>query len=426
MFFFGLGGILLLIYIILLLVKPSIALLVALPIKPVMDMAYGFSFLGGLTLGRIMAVLVVINFFVVIAINLQQFDKIFARFFILGWIVLAFLSYVMTGLNNILGGLEQLFRYLNFLMPFLAMPFVINRNEKLFFKILILASMLPILITILQILGMPVGNFENTIGSLSRPRGFFHDIFTNRLYFLYGLVGSSYFLIRGQSIRTKAFSFIVFILSTICMFNMYSKSGYVIIFLFSIMLLLYMNIPFKFPIIIAIFAIFVIFLVFNDDTIVSVYKKEIDFLLGKEKVGRLFQGRVFGWQEAISDWAHSETLNQFFGKGDSASGMHNDYLRILVSNGLIGLAYYLFFLSYIFINLLLLLIRKQTFEFSLSLVLFLAFAIDSIGLVPTLYPAYNWMVWGLISFFISRGVNQHVVNEEIGELDSPSLKRAVI
>lgn len=422
MVFLGLGGGLLLAYVILLLVRPSVALLFALPIKPVMDMAYDIAFLGGLTLGRIMAVLVVINFFIVIAVNLRQFNKIFARFLVLGWIGLAFLSYAMTGLNNILGGLELLFRYLNFLLPFLAMPFIVDKNEKLFFKILIFASLLPILVTIFQIVGIQIGHFENTIGTLSRPRGFFHDMFTNRLYFLYGLVGSSYFLVRGQSVKSKIFSFIVFVIATICMFNMFSKSGYIIILLFFSLILIYIKIPFKLPVITIFFVLFVVYIGFSSDSITSVYKKEIDFLSGKEQVGRLFQGRVFGWQEAISEWAHSDTMNQFFGKGDIASGMHNDYLRILVSNGLIGLAYHLFFLGYIFIHLLLRLIRKQTFEFLLSMALFLAFAIDSIGLVPTLYPAYNWMVWGVISFFMSRIDNQYQANEEITGLDMPILK----
>lgn len=400
MILFSIGALLLFVYFVLAFIKPFEAILFAFSIKPVMDMSYHIE-VAGLTLGRLMSVIIVFHFLACIFLSIKHWSTIRVRYFVVVWIVMTFISYAVTGLENIIMGLELLFRYMNFLLPFLAVPFVINRNENLFFKVLILASFFPITVSLLQIAGIPIGFHEKTIAGLLRPRGFFHDIFTNRLYFLYGMVGSSYFLVRGKKLSTKWLGGIFFILANICMLYMYSKSGYLIIAFFWLLIFIHLRIPHKKVIVPLTIPLIILLLIFYADQFMAVYQKEINFLLGQEKVGRLFQGRVFGWIDAIKEWSNSGLAQQFFGQGDLALGMHNDFLRILFSNGLLGLFLYLVFLLYIFVLLCLNYFKKRTFEVALAITLFFVFILDSIGLVPTLYPAYNWMVWGIISYFIS-------------------------
>lgn len=400
MLFFALGALLLFVYFIMALIKPFEAILLAFMIKPILDMSYNIG-AGGLTLGRVMSAFIIVHFSVCILLNLHQWSQLKLRYLIVLLIIVSSFSYVFTGLQDIMMGVELLLRYLNFLLPFLAIPFIIKRNESLFFKFLLIASALPILISVLQIAGIPIGHFESTIGGLVRPRGFFHDIFTNRLYFLYGMVGSSYLLIKGLNTLTKFMATIMFLLANFCMLCMFSKSGYIITALFVLLLFVHLDFPFRKIFAPMILVTGLLLIAVKSERLTTVYQKEINFLLGHERVERLFQGRVFGWLDAIEKWSNSSTFAQFFGQGDIASGMHNDFLRILFANGLLGLGLYLVFLMIVFVLLCSSYVVCRSFEFALALTLFMVFFVDSIGLVPTLYPAYNWMVWGIISYCLS-------------------------
>lgn len=398
-----LSVVLIFIYFLLMISVPYRALYVCFLIKPIMDMSYSYSFAGGLTLGRILSVLVVFNMLFVIIKDIGNLFIVRGKYFVFIWILLSLLSFSMSGVIDFVDGLEALFRYMNFLLPFLAMPFLIRRDVDLFFAIIALASILPIAIAVLQIGGFQIGYFENTIGSLVRARGFFHDIFTNRLYFLYGIVGSVYFIVNNNSIKIKIFSITLYLLSSLSMFFMFSKSGYIILTLFFILLVVNLNLKFKFIAVIPVIIAALFFLFISFDTITAVYQKEINFILGNEKIERLFQGRVFGWKDALENWIESSALEKFFGQGAIASGMHNDFLRILVCNGLLGLFLHILFLGYIFVKLFFPTRCDNKFINQLSMVLFVTFMVDSIGLVPTLYPAYNWLVWGIFSYSLTSG-----------------------
>jgi len=401
-FIFYFGILLLISYITLIFISPFKSIFFAIVIKPILDMSFSIYIIENINLSRIISILFALQMFFIILLNLKIIRRFSGNWFVFIWFLITILSYFWLGYKDIYSSLELLFRYSNFILPFIAIPFIIKKNESGFFLILIIASLMPIILTILQISGFHFGFYEKTIGGFLRPKGFFHDSFTNRLYFIYGLCGASYFILVNCKIYKKIFAIILFVLAGLCMYKLYSKSGYLIILLYLFLLLFKTTYKLKLLIIFSL----LVFFVFNSTKIYThistTYQKEISYIMGKEKFEKIFKGRIQGWKENINEWKKFNLLKKIFGSSEIASGMHNDFLRILYCNGIIGLLFYITFLVYLIIKLIPNAFLTKNILYSLSSVLLGSFFLDSIGLVPTLYPAYNWMVWGIISYTINK------------------------
>ncbi|MBW2142753.1 MAG: hypothetical protein JRG97_17185 [Deltaproteobacteria bacterium] len=141
--------------------------------------------------------------------------------------------------------------------------------------------------------------------------------------------------------------------------------------------------------------------IFRD--VATVFSKETAAIEGTGETEKVFAGRPLVWKNYIDQWRESEIFNKVFGAGTSAGAAHNDYLRVLISGGVIGLFAYIFLLAGIGLKVLLNLIHERTPLNIMALMIFLMWLVDTIGLVPGQYPAYQWYIWGFIGLAL-RGV----------------------
>ena len=133
-----------------------------------------------------------------------------------------------------------------------------------------------------------------------------------------------------------------------------------------------------------------------------VFIKEIGAYEGTMESKYILAGRTLVWEEIISDWKKKNIFHKFFGSGANPPA-HNEFLRIMVCNGIIGLIIFvLVFLSIGFQvgrNIL----RRASAINVMGGMIFVMWCVDIIGLHPGLYPAYQWFVFGFITLSL-RGV----------------------
>jgi hypothetical protein len=128
----------------------------------------------------------------------------------------------------------------------------------------------------------------------------------------------------------------------------------------------------------------------------QMFHKEIGFLHGQVAQERTFAGRWYGWEEMMAEWDKLGWPSKTFGSGKVALGAHNDYLLLLFNGGIVGLGIYLSLLASIGVRIAKNLWRRADPMTVAALMLFLMWMVDTIGLVPSAYPGYQWFVWGMI------------------------------
>ena len=139
------------------------------------------------------------------------------------------------------------------------------------------------------------------------------------------------------------------------------------------------------------------------EDIMEVYSKEVGALTGEERIERAFQGRVGGWLAAWHNWQKKPLSLQLFGTGTTALGAHNDFLRVLLSTGIVGLLFYLLILGWALVIAAGNCLRRASPLNIMALMLLLMWLIDAMGLVPGGYPGYQILVWGFVGLAF-RGV----------------------
>ncbi|MFT7553461.1 MAG: hypothetical protein ACI9BV_003796 [Rhodothermales bacterium] len=89
-----------------------------------------------------------------------------------------------------------------------------------------------------------------------------------------------------------------------------------------------------------------------DNVVSPLYAKEINAASGQAETYRILNGRVVRWERYFTEWGEMSAVQLALGVGSSSSsvkrvmmsgGMHSDYVRLLFSTGIVGLALYLAF-----------------------------------------------------------------------------------
>jgi O-antigen ligase len=120
----------------------------------------------------------------------------------------------------------------------------------------------------------------------------------------------------------------------------------------------------------------------------------------------LMGGRVGIWEDRWANFTSAEPFDQLFGLGNGAAGaVHNDYLRILIDNGLFGSVVY--FVTLVFAGKKLISIYRSEhtgLRKDLSLVGLLTLVnilVMSVSLWPSLYPNVQWFFWGFVGVVVN-------------------------
>ena len=300
--------------------------------------------------------------------------------------------------------IEHIFLSVNAYLGFFLIPMVITDQTRL--KKLLLAIMIcgifPILVSVYQFQTGVIFQERETVG-LIRYVGFYHDAFPVRFYGLMTLMAVLIHttVFKKNSLFLKIFMVLISMGAFFSIYLVFSKAAVGIIGLWIVLLLLFSKskVSQGFSLVIG---MSVIFLVFGDtfyDSLEQLFSKEIGYDSGEVKDARYtLAGRGYIWEGAWEFWTTRQTVFfQWMGDG-LVRPVHNEFLRVLLANGIIGL---ILLVTFVFSML------KKVFKVNknvrvFALMFFGMYIIDCIGLVPGVYYYYNIVVWGFIGLLLLR------------------------
>ena len=394
------------------LASTQLGILLVFVAKPVIDASWAHS-IGSINALKVVGLMV--PMFVLLRSSNPERRLTDLPFIWIWFIYVAYniMTYVIgTSERDILKGVELSVRILNGLVGYYMLQayFADRESFRRLLLCLILAGLFPMLMGLYQSITGVVWQERITVG-LVRNVGVYHDAFTFRSYAFQTLAAIilywCYFLERN---RHRIKKLIILGLAGLCMivlFNIHSKAAVVIVLAwFLIWLVSYRRFL---PILFAVCALAITTLVYQDriqSDIEQLFYKEIAGLAeGADEYTqqKTLAGRWFMWERKLGEFQDRTTAGQFFGDGNPGNA-HNDYLSKLLSGGVFGLIIYLVLLGIVGLRIVRQYIRERSPLNVMAVMLFTMWIIDTLGLVPSLYPAYQWYVWGFIGLAF-KGIN---------------------
>jgi hypothetical protein len=311
-----------------------------------------------------------------------------------------FFSMLVVYNEGPLRGLDVLFRHINGFVGFFMFQafFRDPRKLKTLLIALIVAGVFPVAVGLYQAATGKIWHFQQTEG-LVRSIGMYHDVLTLRLHAITPIIAillyASLWHPRNMVLKLTAIGYAA--AAAFVILRAYTKAGTAVLVLWG---LIWTILQRKFAALAALLAMALLVLPFYAEQLVEnlarVFRKEFGAIEGSVDVEQSFEGRWFGWEEMLNRWLDLGPLEMVFGAGVKAYGAHNDYLQILFHGGILGLSIYLSLLIVIGLRVLQNLRQRVDPLAVAAFMLFTMYLIDTIGLVPSSYPTYQWLVWGLI------------------------------
>jgi hypothetical protein len=417
----GLG----LISILCLIVSPAVGMVAVFIAKPFIDATWDLELLFGLRQTEAYSAL--ITFLLLAHMALARNDKSLMRMPLKGiWlaysIYIIFFSIIIAYSDELRTGANIFLRYINGIIGFYFLQAFFRQGNrfKWFLWALILGGLFPMSLGLYQALtGLQWR--EAQAEGLVRNIGIWHDGVNMRTYALqtiFGLLLYSALYVKTRNIPLKAMTMGYLAISTVVMMRVYSKAA---ILTFALWVLCWTILRRQFAVlaVLAVAGLLITTYFAGDliDQIGTLFNKELGFVSGKVEGKMTFQGRWFGWVEMMGEWERLPAMSQLFSSGKIAIGAHNDFLQMLFHGGIVGLVMYLSLLIVIGVRIGRNLLAKADEMAVAALMVFLMWLIDAIGLVPSAYPAEQWLIWGLIG--MSLRMRADVAIEE-------PLKKAVL
>lgn len=404
---------------------PQKAILLIFLTKPVIDATWYFRipFLG-LNFLQISGVIVpALILLLIYSYKVKIFEYRLTKIFFIVVLssAISYVSYMIGSIdssssfvNRIVFGLVTFLQFVNGFAMFCILPYLFKTDQErqTLFLVLMLSGLFPMVTAYLQIFGIMEGRELRTTGNLIRISGFYYDSSNLRFYAMQMIIA---IFIYAEGIRHRANSYnrlISIVLSITIglllyvMYRGYSKSALIILFTWIIIYAL-----FKKKLLLGAALIVGASSIYLTNPVVS---NEIDRLLYKEQAyieGRLPEqleytllgGRLKQWKNYLDQFESESFVNQLIGYSFiEGAPTHNDFVRMLISNGYLGLLSYCIFLLFL-ISVLLKAFFQNKDNLSIgAIMIFIAFFIDSLGLTPSIYTGYSWFVFGLISLSINR------------------------
>lgn len=238
-----------------------------------------------------------------------------------------------------------------------------------------------------------------------RSSGLYYHILTVRYYSFQALIGMLLYssIVKKTDFKRKIFGLVFTLTILVVLFHSYSKAGYLALTIWVLVWTIYQK---KYITLaaVALAALLAVPFFAADiaEDVQTVFHREISAIEGGEESKTALAGRVPGWKARLTQWSRLGVLSQAFGSGFVMTGAHNDFIMVLFHGGVVGLIIYLLLLWTIGIRLFNELRRRVEPLGVASMMFYLAFLIESMGLEPSSYPQFQWMVWGLIGLFLRR------------------------
>jgi O-antigen ligase len=397
--------------VIVLLAFPSIGVLLALMARPIVDATWNHPIVGNLRWTEVISVAIPVEILIFMALRAKSSQSIKRLPLLNIWYLnlsATFISFCLISIEQgPIAAFSVFFRQINgFVGYYMGQAFFLqDKGLGKFLLALLMAGLFPLAVGLYQwVTGTQWIQAEAE--GLTRYVGLYHDAFTIRYYMeqliLAAVLYSAIFGHRRVFLNLALA--ILGICALVVMFRAYSKSGMLTLAAWgSVWAILGRRFIFL-GVVAAIFlAIGIYYLPEILGQLQQLFHKEIGAIEGNTEVERTLAGRWYGWKEVWESWKEIGIFGKSFGSGLVATGVHNDYLMLLLHGGLFAVASYLallFTVGYKLIGY----ARKTRTPLALGGVMaFCMWMIDSIGLVPSAYPGYQWFIWGIIGICLRRG-----------------------
>ena len=398
---FILAALLCAVTIMLLIFNPRAGVLFLFPAMGVVDATWDIRF-GGFSLIQLLSAAVAGIIYMQVCAN-QRLPKWWQR------IALLFLLCntagavwgILNGNASPDGFLECFLRALNVYISFFMLPFFFDTREKfktLLYAILI-AALFPLCVQFFQIaVGTDFGHLRQTRG-LMRMVGLYHDAATNKIFFMQAL-GAGILLLGARLEENVLRKWLIFgyMLLILCgIYFIFSKSAIAILILWSIGLASFGK-KLHWLIFGAIFVL--IFDLCTDHSvfgnIYKIFERDIAVQQGELDSQYTLSGRGIVWADWLDYfWSEGGTFDRLLGYGVMVPA-HNEWLRIMIFGGFFSLIITIIMQLVLFFKILEEMLSKKSFPMVFAMLLFLTYLLDCVGIVPGLYPQYNWYLWGIL------------------------------
>lgn len=405
--------------------KPKLAILLILISKPIIDATWEFRVPAvGLNFLQITGVAFPVIIFLIIYSNKVKFREYKAVNLFGLFVFINLASYFVStagkgespaeGIFLFAKYAGVLFQFLNSFAAYLIIPYLFKSEEdrKQLFWGLVLAGLFPAITGFLQIGGFMTGRTLRTTGELIRISGFYHDSVNMRMYSFQTLLAIYIYLTMYINpkdkflIFKKVICYALIPVSLLIIYKGYSKAALGIFLSWILIYFIFQRKVFTGAAFLMLLgAAYVLSDTVRDETEKLLYKEIMysEGTLPVELQYTLLGGRFVYWGTTLEQFEEQDLASQMIGYNYIAgSGVHNDFLRILISNGIVGLCVYAVLILYLIISLInSYLINKDALALG-AIMLFASFMIDSVGLVPLLYTGYCWVVFGIMSLSLNR------------------------
>ncbi len=336
------------------------------------------------------------------------------------WSLFAVVLFLLGGLTSgsapsdryIVNTASTYFQFLNSLSGFLIIPyfFTDRASQRRFVLALVVSGFFPIVVALLQVMGLYQGRVLRTTGELMRISGPYHDSTNLRMYTLQTMLAIIIYMtnygsiIRSQRKLKIALLAISMPICLLIVYRGYSKASVGIVVLW---FLLYALLRRNYKFLLVGVLVVAIWIPSDSEVIQNLsrlFQKELWYTKGElaeEVEYTLLGGRLLSWGSAWDDFQETQLVDQMIGVDFLRAPMlHNDFLRTLVASGYVGLGLYVVLLIQLGLAVWKCHRIKSDGLSMGAMMAFAAFLIECLGLVPLLYPGYCWQTFGLISLVL--------------------------
>lgn len=376
-------------------------LLVLVATKSIVDVFWEYKF-GPLSVMSVQGLLIPVLFYQVLN-NKKKIPQLWIRTANIYIIALSF-GIVWAVTAKPVEFAENAILCVNIYLGFILIPLLVTNQKRL--KQLLLAVMIcgmfPILVSIYQLQTGVVFRERETVG-LVRYVGFYHDAFPVRFYGLMSLLSVLLYQVTFKTKDVFLNSFMLLIAggAFVSIYAVYSKAAIAILGLWIMFLLLFSKSKVKqsFSIFIGLLVLVVVFGDAVSSNIEQLFSKEVGYQTGEVKDAKYtLAGRGYIWEDYWDFWLTEQTFfYQWFGDGLDRPA-HNEFLRVLLLNGIIGVFLLAIFMVKSISNVFKVYKNIRVFAFMLLSM----YMVDCIGLAPGKYYYYNILVWGIFGMLLLR------------------------
>ena len=290
-------------------------------------------------------------------------------------------------------------RALNFYLGFFLFPIYFNTREdfKRLVYVLAFSAVFPLLVEYYQIVTGTIFNLRQTRG-LTRLVGLYHDAFTNKMFYQQALISIIVLLgTKLENLKTQKNLLIVFTgLLLIGSYFIFSKSMVAFLLFWAISLTI-IGKKLHWGIIAVIFMLIINLYMGGKlfENVYNIFERDIQVQQGQIAQKYFLSGRGGLWEEDTRQFKEFGGFAYIFGAGWTPAA-HNEWLRVFYLGGFISLAFFISCQLNVLKHLLKKYLLERQFHNLVAVLIFISYLIDCIGVVPGLYPSYNWFTWGIL------------------------------